>query len=117
MSAFEWSWGNSPLTFLPQRALWRAEGRELFVADLHLGKADLASEGGQDGEHDRLPHADGDEAGEQDRVGAAQIDLGAGCGSGFGHGWRAQRTSVSASLPRSTRRTSPLPTSKVVTEQ
>ena len=40
MTAFEWSWGDSPLTFLPQRALWRAEGRELFVADLHLGKAE-----------------------------------------------------------------------------
>ena len=40
MTAFEWSWGDSPLMFLPQRALWRAEGRELFVADLHLGKAD-----------------------------------------------------------------------------
>ena len=40
MTALEWSWGGSPLTFLPQRALWRAEGRELFVADLHLGKAE-----------------------------------------------------------------------------
>ena len=41
MTALEWSWGDSPLTFLPQRALWRAEGRELFVADLHLGKAEV----------------------------------------------------------------------------
>ena len=41
MSALEWTWGDSPLTFLPQRALWRAEGRELFVADLHLGKAEV----------------------------------------------------------------------------
>ena len=41
MTALEWSWGDSPLMFLPQRALWRAEGRELFVADLHLGKAEV----------------------------------------------------------------------------
>ena len=41
MTPLEWAWGKSSLTFLPQRALWRAEGRELFVADLHLGKAEV----------------------------------------------------------------------------
>ncbi len=29
------------MSLLSQRALWRAEGRELFVADLHLGKAEV----------------------------------------------------------------------------
>jgi len=36
-----WSWGEERLELLPQRALWRAEGQQLFVADLHLGKAEV----------------------------------------------------------------------------
>ena len=28
------------MQFLPQRALWRQEGRVLMLADLHLGKAE-----------------------------------------------------------------------------
>ncbi|MDE3177705.1 MAG: DEAD/DEAH box helicase, partial [Pseudomonadota bacterium] len=35
MKAFDWH----GLTLLPQRAVWRAETRTLFVADVHIGKA------------------------------------------------------------------------------
>ncbi len=31
--------GGVPLELLPERALWRADAKALFVADLHLGKA------------------------------------------------------------------------------
>lgn len=40
MSAQLWQWGAESLQFLPQRALWRPEGRVLMLADLHLGKAE-----------------------------------------------------------------------------
>ena len=36
-----WQWGTETLQFLPERALWRPQGRELMVADLHLGKAEV----------------------------------------------------------------------------
>tara|TARA_B100002052_G_C15746171_1_gene535574 strand:- start:263 stop:949 length:687 start_codon:yes stop_codon:yes gene_type:complete len=41
MGALSWQWRSEKLVFLPQRALWRPEGRALFVADLHLGKAEV----------------------------------------------------------------------------
>ena len=37
---FIWTWNQESLGFLPQRALWREDGRVLMVADLHLGKAE-----------------------------------------------------------------------------
>ena len=40
MGPYHWSWGKESLCFLPERALWRPEGRQLMVADLHLGKAE-----------------------------------------------------------------------------
>jgi DNA ligase-associated metallophosphoesterase len=40
MAGQPWSWQRERLQFLPQRALWRPEGRVLLVADLHLGKAE-----------------------------------------------------------------------------
>ena len=40
MEGLSWAWGSEQLQFLPQRALWRPEGRILMVADLHLGKAE-----------------------------------------------------------------------------
>ena len=36
-----WHWRGEELIFLPERALWRPEGGELMVADMHLGKAEL----------------------------------------------------------------------------
>lgn len=36
-----WRWGAEELVMLPQRALWRPASRQLLVADLHLGKAEL----------------------------------------------------------------------------
>ena len=36
-----WTWGEEHLEFLPEKALWRPEGRELLIADLHLGKAEV----------------------------------------------------------------------------
>ena len=36
-----WTWGQEHLEFLPEKALWRPEGRELLIADLHLGKAEV----------------------------------------------------------------------------
>ena len=39
--ACHWSWNAEQLLLLGQKALWRPEGRELFVADLHLGKAEV----------------------------------------------------------------------------
>ena len=40
MAELVWSWESEELVFLPQKALWRPAGRELLVADLHLGKAE-----------------------------------------------------------------------------
>ena len=40
MAGQPWSWEKEQLQFLPQRALWRPDGRVLMVADLHLGKAE-----------------------------------------------------------------------------
>lgn len=37
---FLWCWKQERLHFLPERALWRDDGRMLMVADLHLGKAE-----------------------------------------------------------------------------
>lgn len=36
-----WTWGQEQLEFLPEKALWRPKGRELLIADLHLGKAEV----------------------------------------------------------------------------
>ena len=36
-----WTWGQERLEFLPEKALWRPKGRELLIADLHLGKAEV----------------------------------------------------------------------------
>ncbi|MEI9863302.1 MAG: ligase-associated DNA damage response endonuclease PdeM [Limisphaerales bacterium] len=33
------SWANEELTLLPERALWWARQKTMFIADLHLGKA------------------------------------------------------------------------------
>ena len=41
-----WHWGTETLQFLPQRALWRQEGRVLMLADLHLGKAEAFQDKG-----------------------------------------------------------------------
>lgn len=38
---FLWRWRDEQLVLMPQRALWRPAGRQLLVADLHLGKAEL----------------------------------------------------------------------------
>ena len=40
MGEFVWQWRSEELVFLPQRALWRPQGHELLLADLHLGKAE-----------------------------------------------------------------------------
>ena len=40
MGELVWQWRSEELVFLPQRALWRPQGRELLLADLHLGKAE-----------------------------------------------------------------------------
>ena len=40
MAELVWRWESEELVFLPQKALWRPAGRELLVADLHLGKAE-----------------------------------------------------------------------------
>ena len=40
MDGLDWTWRDETLRFLPQRALWREAGRQLMVADLHLGKAE-----------------------------------------------------------------------------
>ena len=37
----QWRWRDEQLQFLPERAIWRPAGRELMVADLHLGKAEV----------------------------------------------------------------------------
>ena len=36
-----WTWRDEILTFLPERALWREEGQQLMISDLHLGKAEV----------------------------------------------------------------------------
>ena len=36
-----WSWQQERLEFLAEKALWRPEGHELLIADLHLGKAEV----------------------------------------------------------------------------
>ena len=36
-----WQWQNEELHLLPERAIWRPRGRELLIADLHLGKAEV----------------------------------------------------------------------------
>ena len=36
-----WSWEQERFEFLAEKALWRPEGRELLIADLHLGKAEV----------------------------------------------------------------------------
>jgi len=36
-----WTWEQERLELLPEKALWRPEGRELLIADLHLGKAEV----------------------------------------------------------------------------
>ena len=36
-----WHWGSEELVLMPQRALWRPKSRQLMVADLHLGKAEV----------------------------------------------------------------------------
>ena len=38
---YQWRWRDEQLQFLPERAIWRPAGRELMVADLHLGKAEV----------------------------------------------------------------------------
>ena len=40
MGELVWTWCSEELVFLPQRAIWRPQGRELLLADLHLGKAE-----------------------------------------------------------------------------
>ena len=40
-SGLVWRWGQERLEFLPEKALWRPAGRELLIADLHLGKAEV----------------------------------------------------------------------------
>jgi len=39
--SYHWSWNAEELILLGQKALWRPAGGELFVADLHLGKAEV----------------------------------------------------------------------------
>ena len=42
MATHDWLWADQEkLTFLPECGLWREQGRVLFVADLHLGKAEV----------------------------------------------------------------------------
>ena len=41
MNGQEWVWRSESLRFLGERALWREQGRQLMVADLHLGKAEV----------------------------------------------------------------------------
>ena len=41
MKGQEWAWRSETLRFLGERALWREQGRQLMVADLHLGKAEV----------------------------------------------------------------------------
>ena len=36
-----WQWRNEELVLLAQKAIWRPSSEELFVADLHLGKAEV----------------------------------------------------------------------------
>ncbi len=36
-----WSWREEEFLLLGQKAIWRPQGGELFVADLHLGKAEV----------------------------------------------------------------------------
>ena len=36
-----WQWQDEELVLLAQKAIWRPAGEELFVADLHLGKAEV----------------------------------------------------------------------------
>lgn len=36
-----WHWSDEELVFLPDKALWRPCSRDLMVADLHLGKAEV----------------------------------------------------------------------------
>ncbi len=38
---FSWRWNHEHLDFLPEKAVWRPAGRELLIADLHLGKAEV----------------------------------------------------------------------------
>ena len=40
MDGVDWFWREETLRFLPQRAVWREAGRQLMLADLHLGKAE-----------------------------------------------------------------------------
>ncbi|WP_255442623.1 ligase-associated DNA damage response endonuclease PdeM [Synechococcus sp. NOUM97013] len=53
-----WSWKAEQLLLLGQKALWRPAGGELFVADLHLGKAEVFQSCGiplpSDGDRDTL---------------------------------------------------------------
>ena len=39
--ACHWSWNAEELLLLGHKAIWRPAGGELFVADLHLGKAEV----------------------------------------------------------------------------
>ena len=56
--ACHWSWKSEQLLLLGQKALWRPAGGELFVADLHLGKAEVFQACGiplpSDGDRDTL---------------------------------------------------------------
>ena len=40
-TGFLWIWQHEELVFLPSKGVWRPKGRELFIADLHLGKAEV----------------------------------------------------------------------------
>ena len=41
MNGQKWVWRNESLRFLGEHALWREQERQLMVADLHLGKAEV----------------------------------------------------------------------------
>lgn len=40
-SQCRWNWRDEELVLLAHKAIWRPSGRELFIADLHLGKAEV----------------------------------------------------------------------------
>ena len=38
--SYSWNWRGEELIFLPEKAIWREDGKILMIADLHLGKAE-----------------------------------------------------------------------------
>ena len=66
-----WHWRGEELIFLPS-VFWRPEGRELMVADMHLGKAELFQAHGialpSDGDRGTLNHCSASATGSGQRA-------------------------------------------------